>query len=227
MIVLTHTGKLGDFFLAMPVASWLYKKTGEKIHWVLSSEFKPFTTIEPLLFLQEMTGKVTLVPHHIRNYKCGGQPYRFDPAKYGVEDKPYYNIGFRHLPDKYVPDFYAEEIGAGVDDDFVLNAGPARKDFSDKIVFVDDGRQLRNYIDPAAVELTIDQPLEVNLALALGAREVHCGDSGFAVAADLAAIRNLHIWNHGRSAQPEYYHRHPERIQFYRRREKPRFWAYE
>jgi hypothetical protein len=222
MIVLTHTGKLGDFLLALPVASWLYQRNGEKIHWVLSSDFTPFRTIESLLCLQEMTGKVTLVPHHIRHYKCGGQPYRFDPARYGINEKPYYNIGFRYLPDKYVPEFYAEAIGAGVDDGFVLNVGPARTDFAGQTVFMNDYGRLTPWVRSDWIELDARRPFPENIALALGAKEVHCGFSGFAIAVDLAGHRNIHVWKHGNPPPEPYYHRHPERIHFYRVAERIR-----
>lgn len=222
MIVLTHTGKLGDFLLALPVASWFYQNTGEKIHWVLSSDFKPFRSIEPLLTLQEATGKISLVPHRIRHYKCGGQPYRFDPAKYGITENSYLNIGFRHLPEKYVPDFYAEEIGAGVDYDFVLNVGGARPDFTGKTVYMNDYGRLTPYVKPDWIELNMKLPMHENLSLALGAAEIHCGFSGFAIGADLAGHRNIHVWKHGNPPSERCYHRYWDRIHFYRIAERVR-----
>jgi hypothetical protein len=227
MVVVTHTGKLGDFLLSLPVASWIFRHTGEKIHWVLSAEFPPFRSLAGFLELQEMTGKVTLVPHHIRHYKCGGQPYKFDPAVYGVTDTPVYNIGFRYLPDKYVPDFYAEELGVGVDEDYRINVGGPRPDYAGKIVYVNDYGRLGPYMPPDAVELKPDKPLEVNIALALGAREIHCGFSGFAVAADLAGCPSVHVWKHGNPPPEPYYHRRPDRIHFYRIAYRAKNWTHE
>ena len=46
----------------------------------------------------------------------------------------YYNFGFRAAPDKYVPEFYAEEYGLGVDYDYVLDLGLSFKYESNKIM---------------------------------------------------------------------------------------------
>lgn len=121
-MILTHCGKLGDFIYAWPIASWLYKTAGHKIHFVLPRCFKPFTQIESLLKLQDFFGQLTLVDHKVKTYGCGGQPYRFDPADYGIEDK-YYNIGFNTWPNKYVTEYQAEEHGFGYDKEWKLNLG--------------------------------------------------------------------------------------------------------
>jgi len=124
-VILTHAGKLGDMLYSLMVGSWLHKKFGRQIHWVLPEGFGPFRYIENLLMAQEQTSRVTLVPHRIQNFDCGGQPYKFNPADYGIEGE-YYNLGFRNSPNKFVPLFYAEEHGFGVDYDFTLNIPPGR-----------------------------------------------------------------------------------------------------
>jgi hypothetical protein len=118
-IILTMPAKLGDGLYALMVGSWIYKKFGRKIHCVLPDSFGPFRYIKNLLLLQEQISRVTLVPHKIADFSCGGQPYQFDPAIYGVEGE-YFNLGFRHGPDKFIPEFYAEEHGLGYDPDFTL-----------------------------------------------------------------------------------------------------------
>lgn len=121
-MILTHCGKLGDALFCLMIGQWLYKNYHRKIHWVLPRSFGPFRYIEPLLMAQEQTSRVTLVDHTIRDFSCGGQPYRFDPAIYGIMGE-YFNLGFRGYPDKFLPAFYAEEHGLGYDPDFALNLG--------------------------------------------------------------------------------------------------------
>lgn len=87
MITLTHCGKLGDFIYCLPIASWLHKTTGQKIHWVLPDNFKPFRQIKTLLELQPFHGALSIVPFHVRTWGCGGQPYKFNPGKFGIECK--------------------------------------------------------------------------------------------------------------------------------------------
>lgn len=117
--ILTHTGKLGDMLYGLMVGSWLYKRFNRKIHWVLPRQFGPFRYITNLLMAQEQTSRVTLVDHEIKDFSCGGQPYKFDPARFGIMGE-YYNLGFRGYPTKFLPAFYAEEYGLGYDPEFTL-----------------------------------------------------------------------------------------------------------
>jgi hypothetical protein len=123
---MTHCGKLGDFMYALPVAAWHYRKHGRKIHWVLPRCFPPFRQIESLLMLQEFSAAVTLVDFPVRDYGCGGQPYRFDPARYGVEGD-YVNLGCRGFNDKFITAYMAEEYDFGWDPDWVLNLGNSKE----------------------------------------------------------------------------------------------------
>jgi len=121
-IILTHTGMLGDFFFCLPVASWLHRTQDVKTHWVLVDGFEPFHHIESLLMQQPFTSRLSLVPHHFR-WGCGGQPYKFNPAYYGINGS-YFNLGFRSFPDKYIPEFYAEEHELSYDKDYRIDPGP-------------------------------------------------------------------------------------------------------
>jgi hypothetical protein len=136
MIVVTHTGKAGDFGLCLPICSWLHKTYKEKIIFVLPRFFPFIKSLESLIKLQPFTEDILYCDHYVRNYDCGGQPYKFDPKVYfpDLEFTRYYNFGFRGIPDKYVPYFYAEEYGLGVDEDFVLNLGLDFKYTSDKLM---------------------------------------------------------------------------------------------
>lgn len=122
-IILTHCGKLGDFLYSLPIASWLWKTRGQKIHWVLPWGFAPFNDLYRLLYNLPFTERLTLVAHPIYLHGHGGQPYKFNPATYGVPEGEYYNIGFRGYPDKFITAYYAEEHGFDWDRDFVLDFG--------------------------------------------------------------------------------------------------------
>ena len=123
-IGITHTGKLGDFYFSLPLASWLYKVSGRKIHWVLDANFVPFHKVESLLRLQEMTGDVTLVKLTDRHRGWGGVPVFDNPNEYGLWFDTYYNTVFKSFPDKFVTQYFANNCTRGNwDRDFVLNLG--------------------------------------------------------------------------------------------------------
>lgn len=114
-IILTHCGKLGDMLYALPIAEWFYRQHGRRVHWVLPSCFGPFNYIEALLRLQPHCADVTLCGHKLANLDAGGQPYRFNPADYGIPCGPhgegYFNLGFRGYPDRFISAYYAAEHG--------------------------------------------------------------------------------------------------------------------
>jgi len=183
-VILTHTGKLGDFAYALQIGSWIFRSHGNRIHWVLTKRFLPFTKIESLLCAQEMTERVTLVDFPVDHWRRGGQPYKFNPAWFGIEGK-YYNLGFRNfpqrkwgiirqdLPDKYVSEYMAEEHGLGVDYGFKPNLGHV-----DQHGLRVCTEQLVGYLDYP----TYDSNASVlsNLQFMAGASERHCFYSGMA-----------------------------------------------
>jgi hypothetical protein len=154
----------------MPIASWYYKTQGQRIHWVLPKTFAPFTKIESLLRLQPMTANVTLVNHHIQ-FLFGGQPYKFDPADFGIGGD-FINIGFRSHPDKFIPYFYAEEYGLGVDKDFVLELGEVEP--TDEVLCTEHLQQQL----PHAKIFDCSQDVLTNARRMKSARERHCFHSG-------------------------------------------------
>jgi hypothetical protein len=123
-IILTHCGKLGDLLYCLPIASWMHKTRGVKIHWVLPECFPPFRYVRNLLMRQAATADVTLVGHQCGWSGHGGEPYKFDPADFGTPENPltgeYYNLGFRSYPQGFVTEFYAQEHGFGWDRDFTI-----------------------------------------------------------------------------------------------------------
>lgn len=183
VITVTHCGKLGDFIACLPIASWLYKTRGQKIHFVLANKFELFRQIRSLLMLQEMTSEVTLAELPITDWEKGGQPYKHNPNHYGVTTDEYYNFGFRHTPRRFVPRYVAEEYGLGYDAEFKLLLGNITQ--SDDIL-VSDHFMLEEV--PNATPLDLSTDILNNAQRMAGARESHVAQSGLFHILDLAGI---------------------------------------
>jgi hypothetical protein len=186
-LILTHCGKLGDFVYAWPIAAWLHRQTGRKIHWVLPQEFTPFRRVESLLLRQAFSERVTLVDFPVRSHACGGQPYRFNPAHYGIAGE-YLNLGFRWWPNKFVTPYQAEEHGLGWEEDWVLDMGLGEANTTGKAPSPALGAQSEAMVAteqpciPATPEARLDlkQDVLANVQRMAAARERHCFFSGLA-----------------------------------------------
>jgi len=182
-IVVTHCGKLGDFIACLPVASWLHKTRGQKIHFALAKSFGLFEQTRSLLLLQEMTHDVTLVEFPVEDWEKGGRPYKHDPNEYGVATREYYNLGFRRTPRRFVPEYVAEEHGLGVDRNFLLTLGTYQS--SDEIL-ISDG--FMSVDVPGAVAIDHDEDILANARRMAGAREAHVCQSGLFHVLDWAGV---------------------------------------
>jgi hypothetical protein len=186
-LILTHCGKLGDFVYAWPIAAWLHRQTGRKIHWVLPRGFGPFRRLESLLLLQEFSAQLTLVDFPVRCFGCGGQPYHFNPADYGVPGE-YFNLGFRWWPDKFVTPYQAEEHGLGWDADWVLDlqSDSSKDRASEQSPGPESGIEAMVATEQAAIPATPSARLDLsrdvlfNVRRMAAARERHCFFSGMA-----------------------------------------------
>lgn len=193
-MIFTHTGKLGDFIFSLPVANWYYKISGEKIHYVISEDVAFFKDVIPeFCKYVNCVDRVSVVPHRVIHYDCGGQPYRFNPADFGIKGK-YFNLGYRHFPYKYCAPFMADEHGFDVDYDNLFNIEPDLT-LKDIKVYTNE----RNYIAPLVnkdeyAELSFKDPLHVNVAKILGAKEVRTFHSGFAALCDLLVPEKLYVY---------------------------------
>ena len=184
VIAVTHCGKLGDFVGALPVASWLHKTRGKSIHFVLARSFEPFTKIESLLRQQPMTGEVTLADFPVRDWECGGTPYRFNPRRFGIPVGEYYNLGFRRHPRRFVPEYVAEEHGLGYDPGFRLTLGDFPR--TDEILCSDAHMQTEV---PHATPLDLQAPVLENARRLAGAKESYVSQSGLFHILDFAGVR--------------------------------------
>src|SRR3990167_1333931 len=133
-IIAVMNPKLGDGLYCLPIASWLFRERGRRVHWCVSGYFNPHNFITPLLMLQPFTASVTVVDFPFTDYGCGAQPYKWDPRSVPVakstlpeprlpDGLDVFNFGFRSYPDKYISAFYAEEHGFDYDHHYRINLG--------------------------------------------------------------------------------------------------------
>jgi len=210
-MIFTHTGLMGDFVQTWPIASWYYKQTGEKITFVLAN-VPCFNTIDELLLKQPFTEKLIKVPHKVDHWGMGGQPYRFNPADFGIYGE-YVNLGFRGWPEpevnskKWVPFFVANEYRFDVDldyvievegtpnstNDIIINRFESPADFQSKL-YDDGGKRnwgeymLTNYIPARSKLLTPGKGLYHDLMLMKNSKHVYTSEGGIAAILDLMDI---------------------------------------
>lgn len=189
VIAVTHCGKLGDFIASLPVASWFFKTRRKKIHFVLARSFEPFTKIRSLLMLQGMTAEVTLAEFPVRDWECGGTPYRFDPRKYYVPVGEYYNLGFRRHPRTFVPEYVAAEHGLGYDAEFRLNLGEYSR--TDEVLCSDEYMKVEV---PHAQAIHLNDSILDNARRLAGARESHVSQAGLFHILDWAGIHPTKVY---------------------------------
>lgn len=182
-IAITHCGKLGDFMACLPVASWLYKTRGQKIHFVLARSFPLFEQTISLLKLQDMTADVSLADFPVVDWEKGGEPYKHDPNNFGVSTPEFYNLGFRRTPRRFVPEYVAEEHGLGYDRNFRLNLG--KIDRSSEIL-VSDEHMLTEVPNADPIDLT--QDVLTNARRMAAAKESHVSQSGLFHVLDWAGV---------------------------------------
>lgn len=212
-MIFTHSGRLGDLFCMLPVISWWHKKNpGEEIHIVLANNIEYVLSAIELCKYIPFINSVTTCEHYTQHTEMGGQPYLFDPNQYGSLPKgDYINIGFRSRPDKFVPEFFAEEHNLGVDRDFTINIPYTNEfDFKDKIVYSlgTPGRESNYRItnNPEDYyQLDPNKSIIKNLQICRTAKEVYTAPHGFSIALNLCSIRNKVFINHAPWARRFFY----------------------
>lgn len=193
MTITTTFFRLGDFIVCLPMVSWLYKMTGEKTHFVFSKHFSPHVKLEKILLYQEFTKAVSYIDVPIVNPLAPWMFVNNDPSKFGIEiDGRNINLGFYEWPpgDLYIGKFWARFFGLGFDDDYVLKCPPVDCPLYDNVWIETDPHRdtykaLPKIIPQGAVELKHSDPMEINMNLALKAKNVWTTGGGFAVMMDL------------------------------------------
>jgi hypothetical protein len=217
-MIFTSVSRLGDFLLLWPVASWYYKNTKDKIHWVLSENFKLYYTIEPLLRLQPFTQDVSFVNVGTDAYK----DYIFNPSDFNIKGE-YKNFGFGVYPSiyKYMSEFYAEMHGYGWDKDFIINLGEFDRVnneqdytvYSEASSYRNDYGIINKYIPTNCIKIDQSRSLIENIAFAKNAKEVYSPYNGFAIIMDMinkqckiyGPITDYEVKNRVFKNQHEYY----------------------
>ena len=198
-MIITHTGKFGDFCPSLIISNYYYKQNNEKTTFILSKWFKSVTGVEEFLMLQDFTEDVIFDSYMPDNFSAGGQPYKFIPQNIG--DQTYYNLGIGGWPSKYLGEMYAEEYGLSFDKDIQLKY--IDENFPEELrnqklyTHFYDERWDRDRYEVAFTQLFPEQgfvtfdpqkPLLYNLNLAYYATETNFYPNGFSVLADICGI---------------------------------------
>jgi hypothetical protein len=151
--------------------------------------------------LQPFTSRVSLVPFKVQNFDCGGQPYKFDPYQcrsplqavsremiQGGQGE-FYNLGFRHYPDKYISAFYAEEHGFDYDRDYVIELGEVWfRSFAPTNEILRSTESAMEKLVPHATPMGTHEDLLQLARRMAAAKEVHTWNCGLAILCYLARI---------------------------------------
>jgi hypothetical protein len=191
-MIFTNVSRLGDFLLLWPVASWYYKETGDRIHWVLSDNFPLYHKIEKIIMLQDMTEKVSYV--NVGTNAGDINDWKFNPADFGINGD-YYNFGFFSHPSEYMPNFYAKRYDFGVDYEFIINLGDENdyKNKNEYNVWIDSSPyreekgKLKKYVPSESIELKSDFLSDAKLSKY--ASNVYCTMGGFTVLMDMCDVK--------------------------------------
>jgi hypothetical protein len=205
-MIFTHTGLMGDFVQTWPIASWYYKQTGEKITFVLA-DVPCFKNIDELLLNQPFTKNLIKIPFPVKHWGMGGQPYKFNPAEYGIVGE-YINLGFRDWPrEKWIPYFVAAEYNLGVDLDYVIYVEgeesstnnivvnrfegdyiPPRANYNDSNKRNWGDWMLKYYVPSRSTLLTPNKGLYHDLMIMKTAQHTYTSEGGIAAILDLMNI---------------------------------------
>lgn len=107
MIAVSHPGKIGDALYTLPTIRELSKIHNCKVDFYTSEHCKP---IKEFMELQNCINECIIPDNYIiERYDMGIQPWQMpiDENKY----EKVYQLGFRQVPDKSLPEFIAESAG--------------------------------------------------------------------------------------------------------------------
>lgn len=199
-MILTHTGKFGDFIPSLTISNYYFKNENEKTTFILANWFKSIVGLEEFLMLQDFTEKVIFDSYNPENFDMGGQPYKFKPES--LNDEKYYNLGMRCFPTKYLGELYAEEYNLNYDKDINLkfldeNFPEEYRNLNVYSHFVEDRWDKDRYevrftkLLPEAgyIPLDINKPLLHNLNVVYYSNDNLFYPNGFSILLDLCKIK--------------------------------------
>jgi hypothetical protein len=206
-MVFTHSGRLGDFFITLPVYSAWYKKYGQPVKIVVPENF-PFAHVAREFVLPfEFIESFETCSFNVWHFDCGGIPYIWNPNDHGVNCENWINLGFRGLPDKYSADFCAEEHGIESDYNFYIDVqfNPELHEkyknyigFADASAHRDDHGILEQIMIKSEVlyhKFDLNLPLIENLKIAKHCKYNVCAGSAMAILLNFAKIPfSVYTW---------------------------------
>ena len=108
MIACCHPGKIGDALYSLPTIRALSKKHNCKVDFYTSAYCEP---ILKLFEDQTEINKAQVLESYTPvDFSCGGQPWEMKLPNESEYDHVY-QLGFRSVPDKPLPEFIAESAG--------------------------------------------------------------------------------------------------------------------
>ena len=107
MIAVSHPGKIGDALYCLPSIRELSKKYNCKVDFYTSKHCLP---IQHFMELQDCINECIIPESYtIERYDMGIQPWSMPIESSGYET--IYQMGFKNIPDKSLPEYLAESIG--------------------------------------------------------------------------------------------------------------------
>lgn len=111
MIAVSHPGKIGDALYTLPTIKELSKLHNCKVDFYTSEHCRP---IKEFMKLQDCINECIIPESYvIERYDMGIQPWLIpiDNSKY----EAVYQLGFKSVPDKSLPEFISESVGLNKD----------------------------------------------------------------------------------------------------------------
>lgn len=187
---------MGDFLFTWAVASWYYKETNDKIHWIFPEanglncpveRVLHYKKLEKLLRYQDFTSDVSFV-------NAPWQPF-WNPADFGYPGY-YCNFGIWERPRVYVSQFYADRYNMDYDRHFKIKYHdidvPSHENvWIETAPWRDNIGSLKQIIPPGTVELLHTDDVEYNINLAAKAKNVWTNGGGFTILMDLCNVPTI------------------------------------
>jgi hypothetical protein len=137
-MIITAVSHVGDFLRAVPVLWHRYQITKQPYTFLFTKNYKPYTVIEELLYLQEFTKHVDYID--VGTNASNPNDYEINPADYGYAGE-YVNLHLNYSLAYSISSHYGNLIGYAPDYSFRYKL-PAveekHKKYTDCIVSISD-----------------------------------------------------------------------------------------